>query len=139
MDGSEGQLWGTKSSTTATAEPESVPSSPELDKEFKGEFKGPRAGNTTETLKPKVVEAKPDFSDFSNSEDTKVTKSKVTDFSWPEQLQSPKVTTVTTPGILLKYPIRVPSVESRIADLEDRLDDLYDRIALYNVKSSHKI
>jgi hypothetical protein len=93
-------------------------------------FKGPRAGNTTQTLAPKTVNVL-DPPDWRPKEEIYGPDG----FPSLEQLakQSPKMFRAP---VIVKKP---DSLEMRVMKLEDRLDSLLDRLARYNVKSSHKI
>ncbi len=92
-------------------------------------FKGPRAGNTTQTMAPKTV----------NVDLWTPPKEEVygpNEFPSLDDLAKRPVPKMVRPPVIMKKP---DSLEMRVMKLEDRLDSLLDRIATHNVRSQHKI
>lgn len=118
---------------------------------------GPRAGNTTETLKPKEVnvlipdeDCLPEFlpeeprsvdNFFTHEEDAAMAdkayewKTPIS-FSTTPGWQTP-ISFSMTPGTLV--PAGKEELETRVLWLEEQVEGLLDRIARYNVGASHKI
>lgn len=106
---------------------------------------GPRAGNTTETLKPKEVnvlipdeDCLPAFlpeeprsvDNFFTHEEDAAMADKAYEWKTP-------ISFSMTPGTLV--PAGKEELETRVLWLEEQVEGLLDRIARYNVGASHKI
>ncbi len=90
-------------------------------------FKGPRAGNTTQTMAPKTVNVL-DPPDWRPKEEV---------YGPNESLEpKPRIQVSKVRPFFSKRP---ESLEDRVTKLEERLDFLLDRIATHNIRSQHKI
>ena len=109
-------------------------------------YRGPRASNTLETLRPRevntLVEQGPGFQFVRKTEPPVQGRGlppeqyNLLPVDWPtvqETLGLPKE------FVELSLTQRVENLESQVLGLEEQVDALKDRIAAYNVKSSHKI
>jgi hypothetical protein len=116
-------------------------------------YRGPRASNTLETLRPREVNVPPPFGftgdPFQTYDPVQETDSlplqgrglppeqyNLLPVDWPtvqETLGLPKE------FVELSLTQRVENLEGEVLRLQEQMDGLLDRIAIHNTKSSHKI
>ncbi len=101
-------------------------------------FKGPRAGNTTQTMAPKTVnvleQGEPDWS--------KSPVSRKEEIYGPDGFPTLEELAKKSPKMFRPAPViakKPDSLEMRVMKLEDRVDAILDRLARYNVKAQHKV
>jgi hypothetical protein len=92
-------------------------------------FKGPRAGNTTQTMAPKTVNEL-----WTPKEEVYGPNDGFPSLDDLAKRPVPKI--VRQPQVIVKKP---DSLEMRVMKLEDRVDSILDRLARYNVKAQHKV
>ncbi len=118
-------------------------------------YRGPKASNTLESLRPREVNVFQDgslWNTYGQAKEGGLPAIQETDnaplqgrgtppeqynllpVDWPTASETMGFKEVERAYEVLQLPL-----EDRVARLEDRVDGLLDRLAAYNVKSSHKI
>lgn len=114
-------------------------------------YRGPKASNTLESLRPREVNVPPPFGFTGDPFKTYDPVQKTDDLPLqgrgtpPEQYNLLPVdwpTASETMGfkeVERAYGVLQLPLEDRVTRLEERVDGILDRLAAYNVKSSHKV
>ena len=95
--------------------------------------RGPRAGNTTQTLAPKTV----------NVLDLPAPTWKPEEIYGPDEQgfePKPRGKAISRQSFEQRVTAKSPTtLENRVTKVEEQLDSLLHRIVVYNIKSSHKL